>query len=279
MNPYIESVRSYLHTLNEAVRPYRRHMVLTAGIVLTVLILAVVALAFIARETMPDDALYTLKVNVYEPAVMTTKMSDRARLDYGVKLLGTRFDELLSLRDNNIATAENVAPLIARAAETTSVLYETMSDDSLTNEERLDTLFAATVQMKAMETITQETEQLTHAQDAFGKLLGDVSDNLTENVTVYATSTNLDRVKQYIGTHIDAVSALLPQVANGSAAQKQALARIEVMQEEVETGNFAKAIIAILRAEEALTVDGMVWGSERGESPVTAPAATTTEGQ
>lgn len=279
MNPYIESARTYLYTLHNQIKPYRRRIVQIAGITLGVLVVAVVALAFVARETMPNDKLYTFKVNVYEPALMTIKTSDRARLDYGVKLLGTRFTELLSLRDNNLATPENVAPLIAHSGETTTLLYDTMGDDSLTNEERLDTLFAASVQVKAMETIAQETDQLEHSRDAFGDLLDDVGDKLTNNVTVYATSTNLDRVKQYIGTHIDAVSALLPEVANGSAAQKQALTRIEVMQEEVETGEFAKAIIAILRAEEALTVDGMVWGSERGESPVTAPAATTTEGQ
>lgn len=275
----MQSLIAFVRILNETLRPYRQRILLVGGGVILALVLVIVALAFTARETMPGDALYSFKVNVYEPAIMATRLTDRTQLKYGVTLLETRFAELVSLRDNRTATVENVAPLLARTAETTTFLYDIMGDDSLTTEERLDTLFEATVQVKAMETIVQGTDDLSHSRNAFGDLLKSVSDNLNQTVTAYASSTDPDRVKQYLGSHIDAVSTLLPKVANGSAAQKQALTRIDVMQEEVADNNLPKAITAILRAEEALRVDGMVWGAERGESPVLTETATTTEGQ
>jgi hypothetical protein len=268
-----------LASVRSTIIRYRRAIGYTLLGILAVLIIALATAAFVARETMPNDRLYTFKVNVYEPALMLTKTSDRSKVVYGTSLLETRFTELLTLRNEGVTDVETIAPLVARAAETTSGIAANLRESGLPNEDRLDAMLQVSIQVKAMETVAQDTEALSHSEDAFEELRKSISSQFSENVSNYASSTDPEVVKQYMGSHVARVTELLPTVALGSAAQRQALMRIEVMQSSLEENDLASALNAILKAEEALVVDGLVYASERGEGPDTAPAATTTEGQ
>ncbi len=280
MNPMpTNHIIEILATVRSTLIRYRRAIGYALLGLLVVLVIAIATAAFIARETMPTSKLYSLKVKIYEPVVMMTKFSASAKAEYATNLIESRFQELMYLRDTGATDVAIVSPLVARATETIGITAQHLSESDLRSEERIDALLTLSIPVKAMETIAQATDSLDPSEDAFEELRKTISKTMTTSVQSYASTTDAERAKIFLGTHIERVTELLPKVAPGSTAQRIALTRIEDMRIALEEGDIGSALVAILRAEEILIVDGMVWGSERGDGPDIAPIASTTEGQ
>jgi hypothetical protein len=247
------------------------------ALLLAILVLA--TLTYISRDALPGEPLFDLKVNVLERGYAMTKFTKSSQASYAVARMEKRLNELLVLRRDTATSSEETLRTIASLSnDHAQTAVDALTDSLLTSEGRINTLARVTTVAKAKETLAQEVPEFASSTEAFEELRKSLSSALALSVESYASTTPSDQVKVFLAEHVQNVSDALPSVAQGSSAQRIAIRRVQDAQEAIEENKLGVAILSLLKAEEALAVDGYVWGSERGEEelPLEVPV---TEGQ
>ncbi|MFM2374788.1 MAG: hypothetical protein RLZZ234_783 [Candidatus Parcubacteria bacterium] len=250
-----------------------------AALVVLLLVVILATLTYISRDTLPGEPLFNLKVNVLERGFAMTRLTKSAQASYGVTRMEKRLNELLVLqRDSASSTEETLRTIAGLSNEHAQGALAALTDSLLTPEARINALARVTTASKAEETLAQEFPEFAPVKDDFETLRQSLSDALKVSVESYASTTPIEEVKLFVAEHVQNVSRALPSVAQGSDAQRIAIRRVEIAQESIEKNELAVALLSLIKAEEAIAVDGYVWGSERGEEELSGEAPVT-EGQ
>jgi hypothetical protein len=249
------------------------------ALLLLLALLALAALTYISRDSLPGEPLFDLKVNVLERGYAMTKFTKSSQASYAVTRMEKRLNELLVLRrDTATSTGETLDTIAKLSNSHAQVAVDALTNSLLTSEARINSLARITTVAKAQETLAQEVPEFASSTKAFEELRESLSDALTLSARAYASTTPPEAVKLFIAEHVQNVSEALPSAAQGSTAQKNAIRRIESATEALEEQKLDIALLALLKAEESLAVDGYVWGSERGEEALSSETPVT-EGQ
>lgn len=245
------------------------------------LLIIVAAVAFLAKETTPGDPLYTAKINIYERAVATTKFTGEAKVAYEASRIDSRFTELQTIARESGTTSpevvEQVGALIERHANDA---VTALNSSTLSLEDQITLLAEIGTTLRAASILIDDTEELASSTDGVETARESVASALSTGVATFTTSGATSTIEAFLSKRINVLGESIVKVAPGSEAQRLAITRITDASEAVADGDLKFALNAILRAEEAIAVDGYLYASERGEGPL--PEATepvTTEGQ
>ncbi len=247
--------------------------------VIGLLIFAVVVVGVMARNALPGSWLYVLKTGVFEPAGSLTALTDDSKAAHQISLIENRLSELnLIVRDNATSSAEALSNAVSLNATQVDEVLGVLKDGNFTSEERLDILGRLAAITRAEEILAKSHPELTDVKNTIANTRDTVSGQLKTEIEQFTQNTEQQRVMTYIGALLTAIGTGLPQVAEGSDAQKQTILRVRDAQESIIEHDYRTAIDALIRAQSALKTDAYLYGGERGEGPQPAPP-TTTEGQ
>jgi hypothetical protein len=240
---------------------------------------AVGTFSYISRDSLPGERLFAMKVNVLERGIAMTKFTKSSQASYAIARMEKRLNELLVLKRDTATSSEETLTTIASLSQNhAQEAVDAIAQSDRTPESRINSLARITTVAKAQETLAQEFPEFSPVTAAYEALRKSLADALKNGVEAYASTTPEAQVKIFIAEHVSNVSVALPSAAPGSAAQRIAIRRVEEANESIEESKLAPALLALLKAEEAIAVDEYVWGSERGEENIVV-SPPVTEGQ
>ncbi|MES2749292.1 MAG: hypothetical protein V4606_02785 [Patescibacteria group bacterium] len=235
--------------------------------VVTALILGGVTLAVLSEKSTPEQKLYGFKTNVVEPFIRSTKLSDDSKLEYTSSLLQKRVAELLTLYSDQSTTTPQTLDRLASLTQqhTADSVWIIQNTNSLSAQEKINSLASITNTTRAFETLTDDWEEFDSIKDYSGDIQNLSQDSLQSEIEKFASTTDSAIVSAFIGEQINLVGEEIKTVAQNSRAQRLALTRIDDAGESISDGKFAEAINFIMRARQAIAVDSYLFASERGE--------------
>lgn len=248
-------------------------------IALSVLVLALfgtTVVGYVSLNSAPDTVLYPIKVYVTENAVALVSLTDAARTDYVIMRLERRLSELQALTtDTSTSSPETIATIAnlieAHARDATA----TLTDSSLADENKIMQLARLSAITRAEEILLDTTEEFASGRDAVERAQETARTSLASTIETYASTTDAGAVHTFLGAQIQSVMANSPLVARGSNAERLMSQRVDDTQVAITDGHIATALISIVKAQEAITVDGYLFSAERGPTdgaPVTPSA-------
>jgi len=244
-----------------------------AGILILIIIIGI---GYQSLNSQPGTKFYPIKVNIVEPTLRFTKLTSDDRSSYDINRMKARLDELKTLaRDNATATPETLSTMSNLIDSYTDDALEAVNSASLSSENRINILGELTNISQAQETLARTFPEFETMRDSLETSQGKVTDTLESTIVTFASTSPIEDVNAFLARQIQEVGTAIAELAQGSSAQKQAIARINNANEDIIDGHFANAIIWIMRAKQAITVDGYLWDSERG--PVDGEPITPTE--
>ncbi len=265
---------------NQNVRTAAKIGAWTLGILLvTVAVFGV--LTHQAANSLPGQSLYSFKTEIAEPTIRTTKLATESRVRYDLTLLEQRVQELtVIVADTGTTSPEQIAAIAALASEHAhDAVTRLEKNQSLSGETRITLLAKLDTAARAAETLSDSFVELDSMNDAAGETENVLNEALKTAVATFVTNNATDTIQSFIASNLTEVSAHIGDVAPGSRAQGLAIRRIGETEEAIVDGKFADAILAIIRAQQAIVVDGYLFDSERGPvDGVTVEAGPVPEG-
>jgi hypothetical protein len=247
------------------VLPKKKTILLVALAILLLAIVCFVVVAFIAKDTTPDQKLYNFKTNIVEKVIRATKLSSDSELAYTSSLLEKRVAELLTLYSDTATSTPEVLDRLASLTQqhTGDSVWIIQNTNALTSEEKILGLAKISNTNRAFETLTDNWEEFESIKDYSGDIQNISQDGLKAAVEQFASTSDPINITTFIGQQISLVGEEIKTVAQGSRAQTLALARIDEAGEYITDTRFAEAIYALLRARQAIAVDTYLYASER----------------
>lgn len=273
----VETVKPVISEMStEATPNYMRMYGVYAIVGVAALLVAMVVFSYIASSSLPDGRLYSFKTNVVERIIGYTKIGVGSHASYNIILLEARLAELQTLSRDQATTSPDTLVGVARRIDsyTNDILASLNDSGAVGTTEHVDILLRLASVTNAEDTLIDDTDEFAPMKESIKVSRGAVTDTLKSAVQTFASSSSPEIVGEYIGSHIEAVIADIPKLAQGSRAQKLAIARVNDMNESMIDGNTADALIFILRARQAIAVDAYLFDAERGLTD-TAPVVTT----
>ena len=231
-------------------------ILLTAGILCSVII-GILVLGALSKDSMPHERLYTFKTNVVEKAVSLTKFDTHNRINYEISLLEQRLTELQTLNSDQGTSTTNTLTKIATLSDrhTHTVMELIEKESNLSVEEKIVTLATLTDIVRAQETLIDASDELDPINDSIQVTKSSANDALKFTIETFATSSAPEVIHAFIATHIQEVSEDSKQIAYGSNAQNLIMRRLTDTSEALIDGEMVDAITYILRAQQAIAVD------------------------
>lgn len=221
---------------------------------------------YISLDSAPDSKLYPMRVAIAEPIALHIQFSSRARAEYDVHLMEQRLNELQAITQDTSTTSpetlQKIADLVTR--HTNDALAALESDTAVSNEERILSLSKLTDISQALESLSKASEETSSMGETLEDSQSVLTDTLESTVNTFASTSPIDTVASYLASEITEVSESIKVLAQGSTAQKQAIARIENANEDIIDQNYARAILWILKAKQSIAIDTYLFDSERG---------------
>lgn len=223
-------------------------------------------LAYLSSTAMPGDALYGFKTSVLEPVTNATKLTPEARAKEATDLLTVRLQELQALATDNASSSPEALTAIADlTVKHANQLTDAIAGaESMSSERRINTLAEGSATLRAIEVLIEDTPEFAAMKQAVSEGEGRAEDTLRGIVTAYATTGDGNSVSIFIGNRIGSVSEGLTTIAPGSRAQQIAFRRVEETNEAIAANDLAGALFYIIKAEEAMVVDRLLYDTERG---------------
>ncbi len=245
--------------------PKKRTILIIVFAILVTAFICFVAVAFIAKDTTPDQKLYNFKTNIVEPVIRATKLSDDSELRYTSSLLEKRVAELLTLYSDKATSTPEVLDKLASLTQqhTGDSVWIIQNTSTLTPQEKILALAKISNTARAFETLTDVSEEFASIKDYSGEIQNVSQDGLKAEVERFASTSDATSITTFIGEQISVVGEEIKTVAQNSRAQKLALARIDEAGEYITDSKFAEAIYALMRARQAIAVDTYLYASER----------------
>lgn len=244
----------------------RERIIFTVGGFFLGVAILFLILFFISKNSLPGQALYGFKTTVAEEAIALTKPTAAAKSTYAVTRFERRFNELQALATDMGTTSPEVLSIVADLTEKHGQTVTTALEQStsLTPEEKITTLAKLQSLARAEETLVDTSNELTPISDRTSTTERQADESLQHAITTFASSSAPEVVSAFIATQITNVSEEVTHVANGSKAQTLTLQRISDAEEAIADGKLADALSYILKARQAIAVDGYLYSAERG---------------
>jgi hypothetical protein len=244
----------------------KKIIIIAVVVILLAAILAMVGVSVVAKDTLPGDPLYAFKTTISEEVIAATKFSSIAKGEYAVTRLENRLRELQLLAADTATSSDEVLNQIMglSQAHVEVARNQILNNDSITLENKVDGLAAFAQITRAQEILVDDTEEFTVITGTAGDIESFSNDALRSTIDTYASTTDQILLVAYLEKHIALVAETLPTVANGSRAQDLARRRIDDTNEAILDKDLGSAIYFILKAKEAIAVDGYLYAAERG---------------
>ena len=236
------------------------------GTLLTAGILIFLTLSYLSQKSIPGQTLYGFKTNVAEKVILTTKLSTHSRVSYYTSLFEKRLQELAIIANDHSTTSPELIAQIAtltqqHAQDAISTLEK---NQTLDGETRITLLATIDTAARAIETLSDSFIELENINDAAGTTEDAINLTLNSSIDTFVTNNATDTIQSFIAANIADVGTHLSEVAPGSRAQNLVARRISDANEAIVDSKYADAITAIIRARQAIAVDGYLFDSERG---------------
>ena len=233
---------------------------------LALIVLIMLAVSYKSQDSLPGTTLYPIKVHFVEPTISLTKLTSDDRSSYNIHRMTSRLEELKVLAQDNATTSPDTLASMGRLIDsyTDDALVALNEDSSLSYEARIRGLSQLTNVSQAQETLIRSRAEFSTIEEVLGNVQSKVTTALETSVQTFASSSDAETVSAFLSEQVQEVGASLNEIAAGSNAQKQAIARIQNANEDIVDGNYPRAIIWILRARQSISVDAFLFDSERG---------------
>jgi hypothetical protein len=258
-------------------RPPYREIGIYGGLLVAVCLFV---LWYVLTHATPGSPYYAFKVGYFEHMVRSMWYGDERRVAYDVARLRNRFEELSGLAyDQQISAPDVIDEVATYALKSGEEIRATLIHRQRLSQGEIVSANEAVGLLRSSEILASESEELKSTFDRFSSARKDTSDVLRDVVSEYASTTNEEDVRAFLLARVQRVTEAITTVAQGSAAQKQALMRAYDANEALIENNLGLALLAILRAEESIFVDTTLYTRERGEGSIVVEAPATTTGQ
>lgn len=236
------------------------------GTLLTAGILIFLTLSYLSQKSIPGQTLYGFKTNVAEKVILTTKLSTHSRVSYDTSLFEKRLQELAIIANDHSTTSPELIAQIATLTEqhAQDAISTLEKNQTLDGETRITLLATIDTAARAIETLSDSFIELENINDAAGTTEDAINLTLNSSIDTFVTNNATDTIQSFIAANIADVGTHLSEVAPGSRAQNLVARRISDANEAIVDSKYADAITAIIRARQAIAVDGYLFDSERG---------------
>ena len=242
----------------------KKILLLALGLVVLV-IAGFFALMHLAYNQVPGDPLYGLKTAT-EHLFGGMQLTSAGKVDYNITLLESRLNELnryaLSISSS---TPEKLTQIAEQSdSHTKDTLNILAADTSLDAETRITTLARLDSVIRAQETLSDTIKEFSSITDTVETNEKRVNEALKAAIADFVTQNATDTIEHLIANRITEISANISTIAPGSSAAKTVANRVSDTNEAVTDHKYADAILAIIRANQAIAIDGYLWNAERG---------------
>jgi hypothetical protein len=262
------------------VLPKKKTILLVALGVLMLAVSCFAAVAFIAKDTTPDQKLYEFKTSFVEKVIKATKLSDDSKLEYTNSLLEKRISELLTLfNDQSTSTPETLDRIASLTQQHTGdSVWMIENSNSLSPQEKILALASISNTTRAFESLTDESAEFESIADYSSDIQNISQDGLRNEIKKFASSSDPTVVSTFIGEQITIVGEELKTVAQNSRAEQLARTRIADAGEYISDTKLSDALYSLFRARQAIAIDRYLYASERGEGVTDTPNNEVPEG-
>jgi hypothetical protein len=245
-----------------------KKLLLIACALIALVVILFFVLMRISYNQVPGDPLYGLKTAT-EQMFGGIKLTSTGKAEYNITLLESRLNELNRYALNISSSTPDTLTKIAEQsdAHTKDTLNILAGDKSIAAETHITTLAKLDGVIRAQETLGDTIEAFTPIADTIENNEKRVNDALKSAIADFVTQNATDTIEQFIANRITEVSQHISTIAPGSSAAKSVALRVTDTSEAVIDHKYAVAIISIIRADQAIAIDGYLWNAERGPVP------------
>jgi len=242
-----------------------KKLLIIAGIGIIVLILSLIVLLRAVRNELPGDRFYSLKV-ASERLFGGIQLTTTGRIEHNISLLESRLNELNRYALGiSTSTPEQLAKIAEQSDTTTKdVLNMIAGDKSLDTTTRITLLAKIDGIVRAEETLSDSIKTFSPITDTIATNEKRANDALRTAITDFVTGNATDTIEQFIAARITTLGQGIKTIAPGSSAAETVTNQVHNTKEALADHKYKDAIIAIIRAEQAIAIDGYLWNAERG---------------
>ncbi len=254
-----------LHAQGISGRMTLKKLLIIAGISIAIILVGFFALLRIAYNQVPGDSLYGLKTAT-EHLFGGIKLTNGSKADYNITLLESRLNELNRYALNiSSSTPEKLTQIATQSdTHTKDTLNILAGDKSIDGETRITTLAKLDGVIRAQETLSDSVKEFAPITETIATNEKRVNDALKTAITDFVSQNATDTIESLIANRITDITSHISSIAPGSSAAKTVLDRVNDTNEAVTDHKYAEAILAIIRASQAIAIDGYLWNAERG---------------
>ncbi len=240
-----------------------------AGAAFLVLFVVSGGVGYLSTESVPGDPLYSVKVDVVEPIISLSYVSDIGQLEYQVQLMERRLSEVRSLA----ATAELGPDEVAiveqefgdRVASVAAIL-DADTDVSIPGTVALNVTSQVHALAEAHGELTDENA--TSTEDVpFEDIIDATADRYVAEVEDFASSAPPEEVGAYVSKVLSSIESSLNEGNNDLATSSIAELReeLEAATEALKRAELDEALLRAGAAQHVVNVDDYVEGDMDAE--------------
>lgn len=215
-----------------------------------------VGTGYASYGSLPGDALYPIKVQVIEPAVGLSYMSEEDQLSYQTTLMGRRLAEMQKLLEAKKLTEENVVALEEKVTEHSNEIGQILtndSDESITSETKLRVLGDAVTSLRTHEYI-EDTQVSKERKSQFETSEDSVSALFANEASEFAKKNPVNAV-DYIADVIHGIDDDLDDERVASSTVGEVTDYLEDAEEALSNGDVDKALQFTGEAKQVVELD------------------------
>lgn len=236
-----------------------------AAIIVIVLVIAGVGLVRSVHNQLPGDRFYNLKIAT-ERIFGGIQLTNTGKVEHNISLLESRLNELNRYALGISTSTPDQLAKIAEQSDTTTrdVLNLIAGDKGMDAATRISLLTRVDSVIRAEETLGDSIKTFSPITENISNNETRANDALRTAVTDFVSENATNTIEEFISGKITTIGQGITSIAPGSSAAKTVTDRIYDIKEALTDHNYKDAIIAIIRAEQAIAIDGYLWNAERG---------------
>jgi len=213
----------------------------------------------------PGDSLYGLKIAT-EKVFGSIQLTNTGRVEHNISLLEARVNELNRYALNVSSSSPDQLQQIANKSDehAREALNTLAGDPSIAATTRINLLADIDATVRAEAAIVDMNTQFDPISGAIDANEERITTALRTAITDFVSQNATDTIEQFIGEKVATLSADIKTVAPGSRAQNLVMRRVQDTEEAITDKKYTEAIAAIIRAEQAIAIDGYLYDAERG---------------
>jgi hypothetical protein len=227
------------------------------GLVIAIILLAFIAFAFMANNSLPGGAFYGVKVNFIEKFAEGTKAGNEAKAAYQVHLMEKRLEEVKRLSVDNTLSAkarEDLTAVIKRHTEALSSAA-TLESDEVPTTNLLNTVRQFVDVSAAIEQQSEKTDHLQEFAEAAEDVRRDASNLYKNLIDRYSERETQENIFNFIRDQLSKISSELNDSSLSEDTVDDAEVYINRVSPAMAEGNYPRAIGAIAEAMRFIQIE------------------------